>query len=294
MFRFAIPYPDIDPILFSLNLFGFELAIRWYSLAYIAGIILAWRVMLWVVRRPSYPYEKLTTEVVDDFITYGIIGIIVGGRLFGTLVYNWDYYSQNPMQILLPPYAGMSFHGGFLGVILAVTFIAFKHYVPVRPFADLCALTAPFGIFFGRIANFINGELWGRATDVPWAIQLPAEPSPVHPSQLYEAGLEGILLGLILWILYARGAIFRPGLLTGVFFLGYGLARFLVEFVREPDAQFFADNPNGYAVQIGEYGLTMGQLLTLPMLAIGLFFILTAKPYEKPNKKPKNDTRKKA
>ncbi len=281
MHLLALPFPEINPEIFAIDLFGFHLALRWYSLAYIAGIVIGWRLMLWVVKRPNYPFKKITTDVVDDFVTYGILGIIIGGRLFGTLVYDWEKYSQNPLEIILPPYAGMSFHGGFLGLIIAVIFVCYKHYTPIRPFADLCALAVPFGLFFGRLANFINDELWGRQTDVAWAVMFPnGQFYPRHPSQLYEAGLEGILLGSILWILYARGAIFRPGLIAGVFFVGYGLARIFVEFFRQPDASFVVDgvNPMGYAIQFGESGITMGQLLSIPMLVVGLYFILTAKP----------------
>ncbi len=295
MFLFAIPYPDINPEVFAIDLFGFHLAIRWYSLAYIAGILLAWRVMLWTVRRKNYPFPAVTTDAIDDFITYAILGIVIGGRLFGTLVYNWDYYSQNPVEIIMPPYAGMSFHGGFLGVILAAIFVAWKQNVPLKPFADIIALTAPFGLFFGRLANFVNAELWGRQTDVPWAVIFPAESFGRHPSQLYEAGLEGILLGIVLWAVYASGGLRRPGLITGIFFLGYALARIIVEFYREPDAQFASmDNPVGYAIQFGNYGITMGQLLSLPMIAIGLYFVLSAKPIKpnKSNKKSGNKTKK--
>ncbi len=290
MFIQALEYPNINPEIFSFDLFGMQIALRWYALAYIAGVVIGWRLALWVVRRPNYPFPKITAEVIDDFVTYAILGIIIGGRLFGTLVYNWDYYSQHPIEIITPPYAGMSFHGGFLGVILAVIFVAYKHFIPLRPFADLIALSAPIGIGLVRITNFINGELWGRQTDLPWGVMFPGEPFARHPSQLYEAILEGFLLAIVLWTLYFAGSLKRPGFITGVFFLLYGASRILVEFVREPDRQFVTpENPIGYAYQFGEYGITMGQMLSIPMLVIGLGFILTSKLHA-----PKRRTRKEA
>ncbi len=296
MHRFAIPYPNINPEIFGFDVFGMHLAVRWYALAYIVGIIIAWRLMRWIVTRESYPFKMITPEIIDDFITYGVIGVLVGGRLVYTLVYDWAYFSQNPIEIIMPPYSGMSFHGGFLGVILAVIFVAWKHRVPLRPFADLLALTAPFAIFLGRIANFINGELKGRIADpdLPWGIIYPAENFVRHPSQIYEALLEGLLLAAVLWAFYAAGYIRRAGTMTGIFFLGYGLARVLVENFREPDDQFFQSNPHGYVIAFGDYGLTMGQTLSIPMILIGLYFLFTAKPLPKEKSRKKNDAAQKA
>jgi len=268
----VIPYPDIDPALFTIALGSFEFSLRWYSLAYIAGLILGWRMIVWLVRRPKlWPGNKapMTAEQPEDLLTWMILGVILGGRLGYVIFYNPAYFLANPGDILKVWEGGMSFHGGFLGVILGVYLFARRRSIPLLQISDAVALAAPAGLFFGRLANFINGELWGRVTDVPWAMVFPgAGPEPRHPSQLYEAGLEGLVLGAVIWWLaLSRGWLRRPGAVTGMFFLGYGLARTLIENFRQWDAQI------GYVIEIGSGGLTMGQMLSMPMVLIGLGFI---------------------
>ena len=268
----VIPYPDIDPALFTIALGSFEFSLRWYSLAYIAGLILGWRMIVWLVRRPKlWPGNKapMTPAQPEDLLTWMILGVILGGRLGYVIFYNPAYFLANPGDILKVWEGGMSFHGGFLGVILGVYLFARRRGIPLLQISDAVALAAPAGLFFGRLANFVNGELWGRVTDVPWAMVFPgAGPDPRHPSQLYEAGLEGLLLGAVMWWLaYSRGWLKRPGAVTGMFFLGYGLARSVIENFRQWDEQI------GYVIGIGSGGLTMGQMLSMPMVLIGLGFI---------------------
>ena len=255
-----LPYPHIDPVLVSIGPF----AIRWYALAYVAGILLGWRQALKLTRRISSP---ITPKHLDDFLLWATLGIILGGRLGYVLFYQWPYYSAHPGEILHIWQGGMSFHGGLLGMALAIWRFARSQRLPLWHFADVVAAVVPIGIFFGRIANFINGELFGRPTTVPWGMVFPAGGDvPRHPSQLYEAALEGLLLFLILNIISRRVDILRrPGLLTGVFLLGYTLARFVVEFFRLPDTNI------GF---VWGGWLTQGQLLTVPMALVGLFLIL--------------------
>jgi phosphatidylglycerol:prolipoprotein diacylglycerol transferase len=272
---FAIPYPQIDPELFSISLGSFEFSLRWYSLAYIAGLILGWRLIVRLMRRPQlWPGDKapMAPAQPEDLLTWMILGVVLGGRLGYVIFYNPAYFLANPGDILKVWEGGMSFHGGFIGVILGVTLFARSRAIPLFQISDAVALAAPVGIFFGRLANFVNGELWGRVTDVPWAMVFPgAGPEPRHPSQLYEAGLEGLLLGAVMWgMAYSRGWLKHPGAVTGMFFIGYGLARSVVENFRQWDAQL------GYVVEIGAGGLTMGQMLSLPMVLIGLGFIWNA------------------
>ena len=286
MFELAISFPNINPEIFGFEVFGRYIALRWYAVAYMAGIYIGWKLLMWVVSRESYPHKNITREIVDDFLTYCILGVIIGGRIFGTLVYNFDYYKDHLLEVIIPPYAGMSFHGGFIGVIVAVILVARKHKISILAFGDLMALVAPIGLGFGRLANFINAELWGKPTDVAWGVIFPGDAAQNcgqaigefcarHPSQLYEMLLEGILLGAIVWVLFSRGALKNKGLLSGVFFLGYGLARIFVELFRNADSQFISpENPMGYVIQLGQYGLSMGQLLSLPMVIIGISFII--------------------
>ena len=288
----GIPFPSVSPELFSVTLFGVTFALRWYALAYIAGILLGWRLAVMALRRPRlWPHDTppLTLPQMDDFLTWLTLGIILGGRLGFVLFYQPAYYLAHPLEIPMVWHGGMSFHGGFLGVVLAAYVYARRNGVAPLSLADLLALGTPVGLMLGRIANFINAELWGRATTLPWGVIFPGaeaqdcgQPAGAlcarHPSQLYEAGLEGLLLGAVLiWLAFARGALKRPGKVVGVFLAGYGLARFAVEFVRQPDAQFVTpDNPVGLALHLGGYGLTMGQLLSLPMIAIGLVLLWRA------------------
>lgn len=258
---FAFTFPAIDPVLIEIG----PLVIRWYALAYIAGLLLGWRLM----RRLTRPFHEQVTEVdVDDFLVWATAGVILGGRIGYILFYRLDFYLENPMAMLAVWQGGMSFHGGFLGVVLAGLWFCRRRNIPVLMFGDLMACVAPVGLFFGRIANFINGELIGRASDVPWAVIFPrGGPEPRHPSQLYEAGLEGLVLFVVLMILSGNEIVRRRhGTRIGVFMVGYGLARSFVELYREPDAH----------LGIIAGGATMGQLLSLPMLMIGVAFILYA------------------
>ncbi|MEO0484456.1 MAG: prolipoprotein diacylglyceryl transferase [Pseudomonadota bacterium] len=287
---FAIPFPTISPELFSVQLFGLTLALRWYALAYIAGILIAWGMaaravstpQLWAGRAPA------TRDQISDLITWVIVGILVGGRLGFVVFYEPAYYLANPLEIPAIWQGGMSFHGGFLGVVVAGLLYCRSQGIPLLKLADVMAFTTPPALALGRTANFINAELWGRPTDMPWGVVFPgisAQDCPGvaglcarHPSQLYEAILEGVLLGLLLlWLVYRRGAFKRPGLTLGTFLAGYGGSRFFVEFYRQADAQFItAENPLGWVVSLGPAGLSMGQLLSLPMILIGVAFILRA------------------
>ena len=285
-----IPFPDISPELFSFELFGLTLALRWYALAYIAGLLIGWRLILRLIATARlWPKgAPMQAEQVERLLTWVILGVIIGGRTGFVLFYQPGYYLANPGQILRVWEGGMSFHGGFLGVVVATLIFCRREAIPMLSAADLMAVATPPGLLLGRIANFINAELWGRPTDLPWGVAFPSEaaqscPGVVgicarHPSQLYEAGLEGLVLGsLLLIIVWRRGWLARPGAVAGLFFAGYGAARFAVEFVRQPDAQFVTDgNPLGLAWQVGGYGLTMGQALSLPMIAVGLYLIWRA------------------
>jgi phosphatidylglycerol:prolipoprotein diacylglycerol transferase len=272
----ALPFPEIDPALFTIAIGGFEFSLRWYALAYIAGLILGWRLMVRLMRHPQlWPGNRAPMSVAqpEELLTWMILGVILGGRLGYVVFYNPGYFLENPGEILKVWEGGMSFHGGFIGVMLGVILFTRTRGMPLLQVGDAVALAAPAGLFFGRVANFINGELWGRISDVPWAMAFPAAgPEPRHPSQLYEAGLEGLLLGAVMWWLaLRRGWLKWPGAVIGVFFIGYGLARSLVENFRQWDAQI------GYVIEIGGGGLTMGQMLSLPMVLIGLVFILRAR-----------------
>lgn len=257
----GIPFPDIDPVAIQIG----PLAIRWYALAYITGILLGW----WYLRRLSERWASpVGAELIDDFVIWATAGIVLGGRLGYVVFYNLDQYLANPIQIFLVWHGGMSFHGGLLGVIAAAWLFARRRRISLLALSDLLACAAPIGLFFGRAANFVNGELYGRVTDVPWAMVFPnGGPLPRHPSQLYEAFLEGFILFSILVVLAYRPAIYRrSGLLTGLFLIGYGLARILVEFAREPDAQL------GFV--LGPY--SMGQILSTPVVLLGVYLAVRA------------------
>lgn len=284
----ALPFPDIDPVIVQIGPF----ALRWYAMAYIVGIAIGWQVIAFLLRRTQLWRDNqppMAPARLEDLLTYIVIGVIAGGRLGYVLFYRPGHYLQNPLEIPMLWTGGMSFHGGFLGVVCAVWLFSRRNAVPLGSLADLTAIAATPAILLVRIANFINGELWGRPTDVAWAVVFPGAPTtgcpdPAqvcarHPSQLYEAGLEGIVLGLVL-ITLALGfaALRRPWLLTGVFFAGYGIARFCIEFVRQPDAQFVGpENPLGWALDFGEWGLTMGQILSTPMILAGIAVIAVAR-----------------
>lgn len=256
----ALPFPDIPEVIFSIGFFQ----LRWYALAYLAGILLGW----WLLRRvTAKPNDRIGHPPLDDLINFGIIGIIIGGRLIYVMFYNAEYYLQHPMDILKVWQGGMAFHGGFLGMVGAILFTARKHKVNAVELGDLIAMVAPIGLFFGRISNFINGELYGRVTDMPWGVIFPRGGElPRHPSQLYEALLEGGLLFLIITAAYKLGARKRPGLMIGLFLTGYGLSRVFVELFRQPDEQL------GFLFN----AITMGQLLSLPMVIVGIWLIRRA------------------
>jgi phosphatidylglycerol:prolipoprotein diacylglycerol transferase len=252
----------LDPVLFEWGWFK----LRWYSLAYLAGILVGWWYLLKLLDRPGAPMAR---RHADDMVFYATLGIILGGRLGYVLFYRPDFYFHDPLQILRIWDGGMSFHGGVIGTTLGILWMARKHKLDWLRVHDYIACCAPFGLFFGRLANFVNGELWGRRTDLPWAIVFPAGGEvPRHPSQLYEAGLEGLLLFAILSFLFWRtDARYQPGKLVGAFLLVYGLSRFLVELVRQPDQ----------GLEHLAWGLTMGQTLTVPMILGGAWLIATAK-----------------
>jgi len=291
MLTAAIPFPDIGTDLFSFEIGSFTFALRWYALAYIVGILIGWRICWAAVNRSAlWPLAgpPLDRQQIENLLTWIVVGVIVGGRVGFVLFYQPGYYLANPLEILKVWQGGMSFHGGFAGVAIATLLFCLRQNASLLGTADLLAMATPPGLFLGRLANFTNNELWGRPTDVPWAVIFPGEAAQAcegvtglcarHPSQLYEALLEGLLLGtLLLYLAWRRGWLRMPGALTGVFLTGYGLARSFVEFFRQPDMQFVtAENPIGHALQFGDWGLTMGQLLSAPMILTGLALIFYA------------------
>ena len=287
----AIPFPNLSPNIFSISLFGMEFALRWYAMAYIVGIVIGWRIIVAALRRPalwSKDTSPFSPEQAEDLLTWIVVGVILGGRLGYVFFYQPAYYLQNPLEIPAIWTGGMSFHGGFLGVVLLAYIWTRRNKVALWPLADSLAIAVPPALLLGRVSNFINAELWGRPTDAPWGVIFPGEAAQAcegvigacarHPSQLYEAALEGLILGaVLLYFAFRRGLLKRQGAATGIFFAGYGMARFAVEFVRQPDAQFVTlNNPLGLAWQVNGYGLTMGQFLSLPMIFVGLFLIRRA------------------
>src|SRR6266513_565093 len=236
MSLYLLPFPAFDPVLIS---FG-PVAIRWYALAYIVGILLGWLYARAIIRRERFwgsPVPMTVTDY-DDFVMWVTLGIILGGRLGYVLFYNPGYFAAHPLEAFELWKGGMSFHGGFIGCIAAVVLFAKKRGIPVLALGDVTCAVGTIGLFLGRLANFINGELWGRASDVPWAMVFPHGGAiPRHPSQLYEASLEGVALFIVLALLVRSGALKRPGIVTGVFAIGYGAARITCEFFREPDLQ---------------------------------------------------------
>ena len=259
----------LHPVALDLGFFQ----LRWYSLAYLAGIIIGWWYLLKLIAQPGSPMAR---RHADDMVFYATLGIIIGGRAAYIAFYQ-PAILYDPVDIFKLWEGGMSFHGGVIGVSLGILLLARKEKLNWLRIHDYVACCVPFGLFFGRLANFVNGELWGRVTDVAWAIRFPEVHDgilvlgePRHPSQLYEAGLEGLVLGAILWFAFWKTkARYDPGKLVGLFLLGYGLSRFTVEFFREPDSQLqeFAHST----------GLSMGQWLTTPMILGGLYLIATAK-----------------
>jgi phosphatidylglycerol:prolipoprotein diacylglycerol transferase len=262
-----IKFPAFKPEAFWIG----PISIRWYALAYIGGIVLGW-----IYARSLIKNEKLwggpapiTRLQLDDFILWVTLGIILGGRA-GAVLWTWQYYVEHPAEILQLWHGGMAFHGGYIGCVVAVIWFALRNNISILSLGDITTAVAPIGLFFGRIANFVNGELWGRAVDpsLPWAMIFPHDPQQLarHPSQLYEAGLEGILLFAVLAIMVRFGALKRPGLILGSFTLLYGVARITSEFFRDPDPPF------GLLWGV----LSMGMLLSIPMLIAGATLIVLA------------------
>ncbi len=284
---FTIPFPAIDPIAVSLGPF----AVRWYALAYIVGLIIGWRYCLMLADRPP---RLVARKEIDDFLVWATLGVVLGGRVGFILFYNLPFYVDHPLQMLELWHGGMSFHGGALGVTIAIIVFCRQRGLSIFALSDIVIEAIPIGLFFGRIANFINGELWGRMTDVAWAIIYPtgAVPAnqvppgllglcqsvtladgspgfncPRHPSEIYEACCEGILLFLLLLYFEHRGVRRRPGIETGIFLIGYAIARMSGELFRQPDIQL------GFLFYIGGFGVTMGQLLSIPVLVAGMVII---------------------
>jgi len=263
MVLFVIPYPVIDPVAFHIGPFP----VRWYALAYAAGLCLGWA-YAWALLRNSRLWGATLRPdpgSLSDLVIYLAIAVVVGGRLGQVLFYDPRYYAAHPLEIIEPWKGGMSFHGGLIGAALATWYFAKEKKVSLLTVADLCTAAAPIGILLGRIANFIRPELWGRPTGVPWAMIFPGvDNQPRHPSQLYEAGLEGLLLFLVLALFVRGGALKRPGIVTGIFCIGYAAARITSEFFREPDPQ----------LEKLSHGLTMGMVLSAPLLLAGVALIV--------------------
>ncbi len=269
-----IPYPRIDPILVHIG----PLAIRWYALAYIFGILIGWAYARAIVRSEKWWGGKppLSVTDFDDFVLWVTLGIILGGRIGYVLFYNLPFFAAHPLQIFELWTGGMSFHGGFTGCVVAVVLFARSRGLSILSLGDVTCAVGPIGLFLGRLANFVNGELWGRPTDVPWAMIFPTGgPIPRHPSQLYEASLEGLALLAFLYVMIRLGALKRPGLIIGSFAMFYACARSFCEFFREPD------------VQLGFLwgGATMGQLLSIPLFIAGACFVVYA--LKQPAKQPR-------
>jgi phosphatidylglycerol:prolipoprotein diacylglycerol transferase len=260
-------FPQFDPVLLAVG----PLSIRWYALAYISALLFGWRL---VRRWAAWEPVVATPLQVDDFLTWATLGVVLGGRLGYVLFYQPGYFFSHPQQILMLWQGGMSFHGGMLGVAVAIILYCRQQHIPVLGFADRIAMAAPIGLGLGRVANFINGELWGREApeSLPWAMIFPNAdqiPTPRHPSQLYQALMEGLILLVLMLLLSRRDAIReRFGALTGIFLIGYAIARIIGEFFRQPDAFL------GFLFE----GATMGQLLSVPMLIAGIVLVAMSKP----------------
>lgn len=255
----SIQFPNINPVLLSVGPFS----IRWYSLAYVTGLMTGWYIFKRLIASGRL---NITIKQLDDLLMWMVLGVVLGGRLGYILFYQPSYYLSNPLEVFAVWHGGMSFHGGMIGAISAVFICCRRNKLAFWPVMDAAALVAPIGLGLGRIANFINGELYGRVTDVPWAMIFPnSDGQPRHPSQLYQAGMEGILLGLFLFLIFRRQP--RPSVTSGCFLIGYAILRATGELFREPDS-FLGYFPGG---------VTMGQLLCLPMLLLGLFIVYAAR-----------------
>jgi len=254
----ALPFPAIDPVLLH---FG-PLVIRWYALAYIAGLVAGWALIRHIVAHDDYwdGQARPSVDSIDDLLVFCALGVVIGGRLGNVLFYDPAYYLAHPLEVFMVWRGGMAFHGGLLGALAGVAWFARQYRAPFLTTLDLVSLAAPIGLFFGRIANFIKPELWGRPTDVPWAVIFPdTDGQPRHPSQLYEAGLEGLVCFALLMLLARSGGLKQPGAIAGAFGLFYGVARIISEFYRDPDP---------YLENLGA-GLTMGMALSAPMVIMG-------------------------
>ncbi len=262
---FLLPFPVIDPVMVHLG----PLPIRWYALGYIVSLVIGWQIAARLVRNDALwgGLPRPSAESLDDLLVFVAFGAVLGGRTFYVLFYNFSYFLNNPLEIPVLWQGGMSFHGGLTGAAIGAWLFARRVKTPFLTVADLSCSVAPLGLFLVRIANFIKPELWGRPTDVPWAMIFPgAGPEPRHPSQLYEAGLEGLVLGLILAFAVRRGAFRHPGLTTGMFIGLYGVARIFCEFFRQPDPQL------GFLFG----GATMGMLLSAPLVLVGGLLIFVS------------------
>ena len=293
MISMRLPFPDIGPNIVAVELFGREFALRWYAMAYIVGILIGWFIVSRLAKRIKlWPKgaSPITADQISDLVTWIILGVVLGGRMGYVLFYQPRFFLSNPGDIVKVWEGGMSFHGGALGVLIAGLLFCWKHNLSPLKVGDAIAVATPPALFLGRIANFVNAELWGRPSDLPWAVVFPGDAAQAcatveqlcarHPSQLYEALLEGLILGLVmLWLVYRRGWLKSPGAMIGVFLAGYGMGRFIVEFFRQPDAQFASDtNVLGFALQFSAgTGVTMGQLLSTPMIVVGVLIIMAAR-----------------
>ena len=275
----ALQFPGFDPIAIKLG----PLEIRWYALAYITGILIGWVHVRQIVRQAP---RIMNAIQVDDLVVWCTFGIVLGGRLGYILFYQPIFYWAHPLQMFELWHGGMSFHGGLIGVITALALFARREKLSFRMVGDAVVCAVPIGLFFGRIANFINGELWGRPTHLPWGMIFPSGGNvPRHPSQLYEAFLEGIVLFSILYVVRRKGYRARPGYIAGLFLIGYGCARIIAEFFREPDSFM------GYLA----FGLTAGQIYSIPLIFYGAWLIWTAKPIDpnafQPKPEPKSESK---
>lgn len=265
MSLFVLPFPAFDPILIEVGPF----ALRWYALAYIFGLLGGWWLARRLVASPALwgGTSPMAPIALDDALVWAALGVVLGGRLVFVLVYNLPFYLQHPLEALMLWHGGMSFHGGFLGAMIGLMVFARRNQIDVLALLDTASAVAPIGLFLGRLANFVNSELWGRVTDVPWGVVFPTGgPLPRHPSQLYQAGLEGLVLFAIGMMAVRAGGLRRPGLVGGLFVAGYGVARIIGEMFREPDAQI------GFLA----FGLTMGMVLSAPMVLAGAYVVRRA------------------
>jgi phosphatidylglycerol:prolipoprotein diacylglycerol transferase len=271
----VLPFPVVNPVAVEIGPLPFglgSLPLRWYALAYIGGFLLGWAYLRHIVARDQFwrsGQPRPSALGIDDLVVFVAFGVLLGGRLGHIVFYDSQTYLEHPFEALMVWKGGMAFHGGFIGAMVGMALFARKEKLPLLTCFDLTAIVSPIGLFLGRIANFIKPELWGRPSDVPWAMVFPSPAAgdmPRHPSQLYEASLEGVALGVALWIALRAGALKSPGLAAGIFGVGYGAARIFCEFFRDPD-------PVQEALP---HGLTMGMVLSLPMIAAGLALIANA------------------